>query len=408
MGFWRIAKKDLILLGRDRRALATLLVMPLIFIAILGLTTGQMLGWRNENELITLAVVNQDKGPLSQDLVANLKKRDGVSVKELTDVALARQKVHDGDYTAAVTIAPDFATKVDELRPSDAMDFEHGELSGGVDVLGVEVDAEGATSNTRAIVRMIVQGETLRTIIIPVLQKNRFMNQYIKHNILEAEPSATAEQEKTSKPKESHSSSSYGSAVYQTIVPGYTVMFTFFLVTIMARSFLAEWELGTLRRLLTTPVGVGSLMLGKTIPFFFISVAQGMLLFLCGRLMFGMSWGTDPVMLLPIIACTSMAATGLGLLVATLVHTDTQVTSFGTLTVITMAGISGCFMPRQWMPELMRQISLATPHAWALIAYDQLLTTTRPNLSWVWESCGILCLFAVLFFFLGCLRFRFS
>lgn len=149
-------------------------------------------------------------------------------------------------------------------------------------------------------------------------------------------------------------------------------------------------------------------MLGKTIRFYLISIVQGFLLFVCGRLLFGMSWGNDPVMLLPVIACTSMAATGLGLLIATLVHTDTQVTSFGTLTFITMAGISGCFMPRQWMPEMMREISLGTPHAWALIAYDQSLTTTHPDLVWGWESCGVLCLFAVLFFFLGCLRFRFS
>jgi ABC-2 type transport system permease protein len=55
-----------------------------------------------------------------------------------------------------------------------------------------------------------------------------------------------------------------------------------------------------------------------------------------------------------------------------------------------MAGISGCFMPRAWLPLPMQQISLATPHAWALIAYDQLLTTRRPDLERVWQSCLML------------------
>ena len=39
---------------------------------------------------------------------------------------------------------------------------------------------------------------------------------------------------------------------------------------------------------------------------------------MCGKLLFGMSWGNAPWLLLPVIVCTSMAATALGLLVATI------------------------------------------------------------------------------------------
>ena len=196
------------------------------------------------------------------------------------------------------------------------------------------------------------------------------------------------------------------SIVYQELVPSYTVMFVFFLVNIMARSFIHERELGTLRRLRIAPIAAVSVLIGKTLPFFIISLAQTGLLFLSGRVLFGMSWGTLPFLLLPVIACTSLAATGLGLLVATLARTDSQVSAYGNFVVITMAGISGCFMPRDWLPTLMQKISLATPHSWALIAYDQLLSASVPAVATVALSCCVLVAFALLFFLLGCLRFR--
>jgi ABC-2 type transport system permease protein len=63
-------------------------------------------------------------------------------------------------------------------------------------------------------------------------------------------------------------------------------------------------------------------------------------------------------------------------------------------------------MPRQWLPDLMQQISLATPHAWALIAYDQLLSTPTPNLERVWRCVGMLFGFAAAFLAVGGFRFR--
>ena len=79
--------------------------------------------------------------------------------------------------------------------------------------------------------------------------------------------------------------------MYQELVPSYTVMFVFFLVNIMARSFIRERDEGTLIRLRAAPVSVVSLLVGKTTPFFIVSVVQCTLLFVFGKLLFGMSWG---------------------------------------------------------------------------------------------------------------------
>jgi ABC-2 type transport system permease protein len=147
-------------------------------------------------------------------------------------------------------------------------------------------------------------------------------------------------------------------------------------------------------------------MIGKTVPFLLISLSQTVLLFLCGRVLFRMPWGIHPLMLLPVMFCTSVAATSLGLMVATIVKNDSQVSAYGNFLVLTLAGISGCLMPRSWQPKLMQDIGLATPHAWALIAYDQLLSRELPRLSTVWQCCGMLLGFASAFYAIGWWRFR--
>ena len=61
MPFWDIAKKDLILLARDMRALFMLVAFPLLFITIIGLTTGKLLGWKSENQVLKIGIVDRMK-----------------------------------------------------------------------------------------------------------------------------------------------------------------------------------------------------------------------------------------------------------------------------------------------------------------------------------------------------------
>jgi ABC-type multidrug transport system permease subunit len=194
--------------------------------------------------------------------------------------------------------------------------------------------------------------------------------------------------------------------LYTVLIPSYTVMFVFFLINIMARSFLQERDLGTLRRLRFAPISDPGLVAGKTIPFLLISLIQTGLLFLSGRLLFGMLWGPYPWMLIPVIFATSLSATALGLLVATLVRSDSQVSAYANIIVISMAGFSGCFMPRTWLPGPMQTASLVFPHAWALQAYEQLLVKPSPDISLVWQYCGVLIAFSTAYFIAGCVRFR--
>ena len=88
---------------------------------------------------------------------------------------------------------------------------------------------------------------------------------------------------------------------------------------------------------------------------------------------------------------------------ASLAKSEAQVAIYGTLLVLVLAGISGCLMgDRELMPEIMQRVSLITPHAWALVAYKQLLANTGAvNVALVLQSSAVLAAFGLGFLILA-------
>jgi ABC-2 type transport system permease protein len=191
-----------------------------------------------------------------------------------------------------------------------------------------------------------------------------------------------------------------GAALYQTIVPMYTVLFAFFLVLIVGWVFVGERRQGTLKRFRLAPVTRGQILVGKLLPCYAVSVGQGFLLLLLGKLVFGMKWGPDDwplwqqlTWLVPVVLSTSAAAMGLAMLVASLARTETQVQLFGGVPVLVLGVIGGCVLPAEMMPEQAQAVTLFTPHGWALLAYKELLTNPQPYVPNIAQACGVLLLF---------------
>ncbi|MGZ0169316.1 MAG: ABC transporter permease [Planctomycetales bacterium] len=430
MGFLEITRKDLLLLVRDRRALVVLLLLPMAFICILGLSTGRLLGWRNDNQLLKLGVVDNCQSRHSGLIIARMQAIDGIKTVRVASLAEVEEQLSDRDLTAAVVIGEDFESKVELLKPQDIFDVSEARMKISLADVDVRILSRPAAAMVQSVVEQLALFCTLQAVLPDSARRStvqaKVVDLLLGTELSEddepvAEPDSETGNNAVDRPtnqlKEngeptreeavaSDDNPQAGNPVYQTVVPAYTVMFAFFLVPIMGRSFIAERELGTLNRLRIAPISAVDLVLGKTIPFLVISLAQSAALFVFGRLLFGMSWGTQPWLLIPIVACTSLAATGMGLLIATLVRTDSQVSAYANFLVITLAGISGCFMPREWLPEVMQTVSLGTPHAWSLIAYHEALTTQEPDITEIAKACGVLASFAAILASLGCWKIR--
>lgn len=406
MNAWQITLKDLRLLVRDRQTLFVLVALPMIFISILGLSTGQFLNMQDKNQRILIAIANEAPGDLAAQLVEHLRTKDGVDAEISTDRDEAIRRLDTGKCMAAIVIGPSFQKRVDALTVADVLYLDEGRLANGLSSLDMHVISRASFVNTGGIVRQLVFDAAVQAVAPFVTRKNKLAAQVIDRGRRRLAEQRSAEPGKSQPVPQAAAPPETSGNVYQILVPSYTVMFAFFLVNIMARSFIGERDIGTLCRLKMSRVTPAGLLLGKTAPFFIISLVQSGLLFAFGRVLFGMSWGNTPAALILVVVCTSLAATALGLLVATVVRSDSQVAAYANFLVITMAALSGCFIPRDWQPEVLRQIGLITPHAWALIAYDELLVRAHANYAVVGRCCLMVLTFAAAFFTLGWWRFR--
>lgn len=399
MSAWQITRKDLLLLAKDKRALVLLLILPLLFISIVGMSTGQFLTKDDDSQRFRIMVVNQDESDLSQQLIAGLQRHHEFLVTTNPSRNDAWEALQRGDASMLLTIGKEFTSRAEELKISDVFNSESGPLAAGPEGLDLKMETRPAAVGLGRLLEAVIFTQVIKVVAPVAAQKNPVTRTWVR------DPSESVSEESPVSEAPVHEPARV-TAVYSWIVPGFTVMFAFFVISVMARSFIAERENGTLRRLMLAPISPVSVLAGKTLPFYVTSVIQCMMLFLCGRLLFGMSWGPSPVYLIPMVICTSLAATSLGLLLATAVNTDQQVSSYGTTLILVLSSMSGCFFPRDMFPQTMKKISMFTPHGWALRGFDAVLMHSTVDLMSVLTCCAMLTLFAVVFFTAGIWRFR--
>lgn len=414
MGWWHLTWKDLRLQMRDRRSLAVLLILPLIFISIIGLSTGKLLGWRASNQVIQVAWVDHDGGELAKRLQTKLAEKGELQIVTYSEAESAKRDVFSGKMTMSLTIGPEFQKRIDDLELRDffTRKLGKGRLAGGLKSLNIDVETKPSWNWVAKLVTNNLYSLTMDD-VFPTVAKRHNLGRALIRNMEAAAEEEAAEANSDDTPIATSGvqtsvadGRSARATVYDRLIPGFTVMFTFFLVNVMARSFIAERDIGTLRRLRIAPLTPTGLLIGKTLPYLMVSLLQSVALFLFGRLLYDMTWGEQPLLLVPLILCTSLAATSLGLLIATSVRTDAQVSSYSNLIVITLAGIGGCFVPREWMPDVMKKISVVTPHAWSLMGYLEALSNPQPEVTVIVNCCLMLLGFSVIFFVVGYRRFR--
>lgn len=405
-----ITLKDLLLLSRDRRALVILVAMPMVIIAIVGSSTGRLRAAREHNQQgLKLEFADFCQTEVSRRLAGFLASYDNVlllpvDVPDATDAARLKQLSVNTpleEVDARIIVGPEFEHIVRAKTPKELTAPDETTRAGGLKSLDLDLVFNSKTPDpmTEGLAKALIK-LSLQNALLPIIA------QKVPAFRGAARQSVIPQSWESKSLSESETGSDASNRVYQFFIPSYTVLFVFFLVNIMGRSIIGERETGTLRRLRISPINSSAILIGKTLPFLVLSLAQTVILMISGRILFGMSWGPEPWLLLPIMLCTSSAATSLGLLFSTVAKTESQVSSFGNLILLSSAGISGCLVPRAWMPPFTQKISLLTPHAWALDAYSEVLTKDHPSISVIAVSCTAMLAFATVFFVSGLLRFR--
>ena len=162
---------------------------------------------------------------------------------------------------------------------------------------------------------------------------------------------------------------------------GVGVMFLLFSVSGVSGTLLDEVDSGTLDRVLSTRVGMGGLLLGKWMFLALMGVLQLTVMFLWGRIAFGLDLFSHLPGFFVMTVVTAGAAAGFGLMLATLARTRAQLSGMSTILILTMSALGGSMFPRFLMSETMQTFGLVTFNAWALDGYLKVFWRDAP----VWQ-----------------------
>ena len=402
--------KDLKILFTDTGGLATLFLMPLMFIIVMSTALQGLFDTGTDTQPRRLPVVNLDRGEYAAEVVEALDGIAGIEVETTwNEETLTRERaealVADGDRSIAIVFPVDFSAQI-EAR-----------VEGDDATATVELIADPAASvQFIAPIQGMVFGAAERVAETQVAQAR------IAASLENAFAQLPAEARPA--PDQTAIEMDGGSVVtleqvapaemkievfpntYQQNVPGYSVFGVFFIVGTMASSILQEKREGTFRRLLVAPLPKPILLAGKILPYYLVNLIQIAIMFGVAHLLFDMAFG-DPVALATISLALAAAATGLGIMVAALGKTDAQVGGITSLLTLTMSALGGCLMPTSIMPGFLQTISRFTPHAWAMQGFQDVLVRGY-SLAGILPEAGALMGFAAAFFLIGVWRFRFD
>jgi ABC-2 type transport system permease protein len=162
---------------------------------------------------------------------------------------------------------------------------------------------------------------------------------------------------------------------------------------------------GTLKRMLVMPTSRALILGGKVLATVLAGLLQIAILLIGGAVVFNVGWDKAPLAVTAISVTFALAVAGMGLLLATFVKTSGQASSAVVGLSMTMAALGGAWFPLEVTPPLFRQIVQILPSTWAVRAYEDILARGATLVDML-PSIGVLLGFAIVFTFIGMLRFN--
>ncbi len=406
-----LAFKEVLLTFRDRGAIVTMLLTPLL----LTLAIAAAFGTSGNTALsdIPVLVENRDDGELSQEIIAAFEDQDAEGLLDMTliiDELEARQQVQANDAAAYVLIPENFTKSV--LPLADMVETEMG-----LDLFSMqEKDYENLTPEQKENITRLysqTQDEQQEIPVIEIYASTEFqISTSVVQGVLQAAlerinmtiagtnviinkmvDSATLEQSDTplgftdfgtfgdggSSPVNtkdlpvnlqifSPSGRSFNWLDYS--AASMAILFLMFAVTTGGRTLQAEKQRGTLLRLITSPTKNLTILLGKMSGVILTGLLQVFLLWGATSLI-GAYWGEASEVILTLFALV-LAATSVGALISAFAQNAGQAGAIGSAFSLIAAAASGSFFPRGNLPDLLQKISFITPNAWGIEIFARL------------------------------------
>ena len=292
---WYVAKKDLLQTVRDRSSIFFILIMPMIFITVMGLTLSNAFG--NSGPIqVNVAITNQDNNFVGQQITQSL----AVNAKTLR---ITLHTYSTAEQVAAVVADTKSNIDAGVVIPAGASDLllsnvENHQPTNNL----VKFYALPGTNNQPTLIAQEVLNSIVSTLVTSqyasgaaVGQVNQVCNTAGNHcapatidpkAINQAVSQAVANVNQTSPVQSLTAGKVVTINSFDLYVPGYAIFFALFSINAVAGTILQEKEDGTFRRLLIAPVQKYALLAGKALAQFVLTLMQMLILFGFGYLFF--------------------------------------------------------------------------------------------------------------------------
>ncbi|PYR63798.1 MAG: ABC transporter permease [Acidobacteria bacterium] len=357
-----VARKEFRQIARDKRTLMILLFVPVFFLLLYGYA----LNWDIRH--VRLAVEDRDHTPESRSIISAFVNSGYFDLVASVDAAHITPLMDSNEVRVVIVIPPDLGRSLQTGKR-----------------VAVQVLVNGDNANTAT---------TAMAYAVTILQSESMKYQ----PAVPATPLVAVEPRVWYNPE-------LRSTLF--LVPGliaYIAMITAVVST--ALSIVKEKERGTMEQVRMAPLNASAFVVGKTVPYFLISLASAFGIILAAMALFGLPMRGSWALLLVALSLFLVGALGLGLLISS--AADNQQVAFQLAMLASFLPtlmLSGFIFPISSMPVFLRAITYGVPARYFLIALRGIvLKGTGVDAFWI--DLVALAIFDVLVLTLASVRLR--
>lgn len=377
---WFIARRDLLFLLRQRETLLWTFAMPFLFFYFIGTVTAQFADSGGA-----------EPDPLFLDAPADGGLLLGELERRLEEQQFAVERALEGDTPPERRLV---------VPASAGQNFTELVIAGEAQTVSFQHEGEGPTASYdelrigRAVYGLVADLAVIR-------QSGREPTSELFEGIREMPRALTLDVTPAGERQRAPTG-------YEQAIPGMMVMFTMLIILLTGSvQLVIERDEGLLRRLASTPITPGAVVLGKwtaRVAMGLIQIAVG---FVIATVLFGMQWGSAVFMIFVVMLGWAAFNASFGLYLANVVRTQTQATGVGLLVTMLLAAFGGCWWPIEITPRWVQDASLLLPTGWAMDAMHRLISFGHGAGSAVGHVAAML-VAAVVFGWLGARTFRYT
>jgi ABC-2 type transport system permease protein len=369
-GLWKgvaVARKELRQIRRDRRTLLILLFVPAFFLLIYGYALNF------DIRHVRLALQDNDRSAASRDVVSAFVNSGYFDlVAEAQSPGEIDRLIDRGDVRAVLVIPARFGADVATGRQTSVQFIVNGDNANtATTVAGYATSLISARS---AAYEILARGASPAGPILTV-EPRVWYNPELRSTLF--------------------------------LVPGliaYIAMLTAVVST--ALSIVREKEAGTMEQVRMSPIGPVPYVLGKTAPYFVVSLVSSMSIVGAAMLLFDMPMRGSWLVLLGVVSLFLIGALAFGLLISSIADSQQVAFQLALLTsFLPTLMLSGFIFPISSMPAFLQAVTRVVPARYFLVALRGVVLKGVGPAAF-WQDLLALAVFAVVILGLASARVR--